>query len=512
MIKRIFLFLIIALLSLVLVIGANTLGQSSRQIPVQPAAIVKLDEQAAAQRLASALRLPTIANADKVQTQSAAFNALHALLEKSFPLVHAKLQRDIVAEHSLLYRWQGTDTNARPILLMAHQDVVPVAPGTEHLWQQPPFAGEIKDGFIWGRGAWDDKGNLFAMMEAIETALASGFQPRQTIYLAFGHDEEVGGLHGAKAIAALLESRNIRFEFILDEGMLVTEGILKGLDQSAALIGVAEKGYASMQLSLDATPGHSSMPPQKTAIGMMSNALSKLEQHQLPANIRGIALDMFETIAPEMHGLNRVLLSNLWLFAPLVQHELEKSASTNATLRTTTALTMVHAGNKDNVLPGQIQATVNFRTLPGDTQTSVMEHIKTTVGNDAIRIKALNGNSEPSRVSPVNSDAYRMLHKTIREVFANTIVAPGLMLGATDSRHFEKLSPNIFKFSPVRATSEDLPRFHGTNERISVKNYLEMVRFYHQLLTRTHFINRDECEQGDSGCSARRDAQLRLAP
>lgn len=319
-------------------------------------------------------------------------------------------------------------------------------------------------------------------MEAVESLLQDGFIPRQTIYLAFGHDEEVSGLQGAKQIAGVLQSRGIRLDYILDEGLLITEGILKGLNPAAALIGIAEKGYATVHLSLDATPGHSSMPTQKTAIGMMSAALARLEDQQLPADIRGVALQMFDTIAPEMNGINRVLLSNLWLFKPLVQRELAKGASTNAMLRTTTALTVIHAGNKENILPGHIDATVNFRTLPGDTQADVLAHLKKTLNNDAIALHPAEANSDASRVSSINSAAYLTLNKSIREVFANTIVAPGLMLGATDSRHFEALSENIFKFSPVRATADDLPRFHGTNERISIKNYAEMIRFYHQLL------------------------------
>ncbi|MDO9193485.1 MAG: M20 family peptidase, partial [Undibacterium sp.] len=395
---------------------------------------------------------------------------------------HARLKRETIGAASLLYTWTGSDTSAKPIMLMAHQDVVPIAPDTEKNWQQPPFDGVIQDGFIWGRGSWDDKGNLFAIMEAVESLLQDGFIPRQTIYLAFGHDEEVSGLQGAKQIAGVLQSRGVRLDYILDEGLLITEGILKGLNPAAALIGIAEKGYATVHLSLDATPGHSSMPTQKTAIGMMSMALARLEDQQLPADIRGVALQMFDTIAPEMNGINRVLLSNLWLFKPLVQRELAKGASTNAMLRTTTALTVIHAGNKENILPGHIDATVNFRTLPGDTQASVLAHLKKTLNNDAIALHPAEANSDASRVSSINSAAYLTLNKSIREVFANTIVAPGLMLGATDSRHFEALSENIFKFSPVRATADDLPRFHGTNERISIKNYAEMIRFYHQLL------------------------------
>lgn len=482
MAKRVFVFLLTLLLILVAVVVINTYRQSSRQLPVTPIAAIPVDEQAVSQHLAQALRLKTISLESGNNNHAEEFKQLHALLETSFPLVHAKLKRELVAGNSLLYQWEGRDPHAQPILLMAHQDVVPIATGTESSWQQEPFAGVVKDGYIWGRGAWDDKGNLFAIMEATEKLLAAGFQPRQTIYFAFGHDEEVNGQYGAKVIAGLLAQRQVHFEFILDEGMLVTEGILKGLTPAAALIGIAEKGYTTLHLQLNAVPGHSSMPPQKTAIGMMSLALSQLENKQFPAQIQGVARQMFDAIAPEMQGLNRILLSNLWLFQPLVQKELEKSGSTNALLRTTTALTMVHAGNKDNVLPGSIDAAVNFRTLPGDTQDSVLDHAKQVINNDAIHISKAPGGSNPSQVAAIDTPAYQTLNRTIREVFADTIVAPGLMLGATDSRHFEALSDNIFKFSPVRAGPEDLSRFHGTNERISVKNYVEMIRFYHQLM------------------------------
>ena len=449
-----------------------------------PAAVIGLDELGAAGRLAKSLRFKTISSLDPANPAIAEFNQLHAHLIQAFPLLHSKLKRETIGTASLLYQWEGSDTKAKPILLMAHQDVVPIAPDTEKNWQQAPFAGVISDGYIWGRGAWDDKGNLFAMMEAVEILLEKGFIPRQTIYLAFGDDEEVGG-RGAKQIASLFKARGLKFDFILDEGLLITEGMLKGLKPSAALIGIAEKGYVSIRLGLDATPGHSSMPPQKTAIGMMSVALTHLEKQQFSGEIRGVAQQMFETIAPEMSSVNRVLLSNLWLFKPLVQHELSKASATNATLRTTTALTKIHAGNADNVLPGHIEATVNFRTLPGDSQASVVQHVKKTLANDDIVLTVADGNSESSTISPIDSVAYYTLNKTIREVFVNTIVAPGLMLGATDSRHFDGLSENIFKFSPVRATADDLPRFHGTNERISIKNYLEMIRFYHQLLGNT---------------------------
>jgi carboxypeptidase PM20D1 len=231
----------------------------------------------------------------------------------------------------------------------------------------PPFSGEVKGGYVWGRGSWDDKGNLIAQMEAVEMLVASGFKPRQTIYFAYGHDEEVSGQRGAVEIAKLLQSRGVKLEFVLDEGLLITDGIMPGLAKPAALIGIAEKGYLSVVLKVPATPGHSSMPPPKgsSAIGMMSAALRRLDDEQLPANIRGVAREMFETLAPEMGGFQRVALSNLWLFGPVVQAQLEKGASTNAMLRTTTALTVVKAGNKDNVLPGLAEAVVNFPPAAG---------------------------------------------------------------------------------------------------------------------------------------------------
>ncbi len=184
-----------------------------------------------------------------------------------------------------------------------------MAPGTEKDWQQPPYDGVISNGFIWGRGSWDDKGNLYSMLEAAEAMAKAGFRPKRTIYFAFGHDEETAGTAGAKSIAALLASRGVRLDFVIDEGLLITEGIMKGLDKPAALIGVAEKGYATLVLNAQATPGHSSMPPRDTAIGMMSAALARLEDHRLPMQIRSTVAEMFDTLAPEMSGFNRVVLS-----------------------------------------------------------------------------------------------------------------------------------------------------------------------------------------------------------
>lgn len=485
MVKRVLWTLLLAVVVLAVVIAGNTWRRPSLQLQVPPAQPVVVDEKAAADRLAGAIPIRTVSGMDGLQSGGEEFKKLHAYLAQQFPKLHATLKKEVVGDHALLYTWTGSDSSARPIALMAHQDVVPIAPGTEKAWAADPFSGQIKDGFVWGRGTWDNKANLLAQMEAIEMLVAQGFQPRQTIYLVAGDDEEVGGLRGAKTIAELLKSRGVRLEWVLDEGLLVTDGVLAGLDKPAALIGLAEKGYGTFFLSLDQAPGHSSMPPPRTAIGSMSTALARLEANPMPAAIGGVAGEMFATLAPEMTGFNRLALSNLWLFGPLVQGQLEKGTSSNAMLRTTTALTIVRAGNKDNVLPGRAEAAVNFRVLPGDSLASVEAHLRKTIDNDAIAIKAYPGNSEPSPVSPTDSLGYRTIAQSVRQVFPDAIVAPGLMIAATDSRHFTILSDAVYRFSPVRARPEDLSRFHGTNERISIANYVEMIRFYHQLLRNT---------------------------
>jgi carboxypeptidase PM20D1 len=480
--RNVLLLAIAAIVVLAGVLAFNVLTHGSRQIEVAAVPRAPVDAQAAAARLSEAIRFRTISNFENPDSDADALRGLQEHIAKSFPAFHAAAKREIVAQLSLLYSWEGSDPKAAPIALLAHQDVVPVAPGTEKDWQQPPYEGVIADGFIWGRGSWDDKGNLYSMLEAAEALAKAGFRPKRTIYFAFGHDEEVGGLRGARAIAAVLAARGVRLDFVLDEGLLIADGMINGLDKPAALIGVAEKGYATLVLTAHATPGHSSMPPHDTAIGMMSAALARLEDHRLPMRIRGSVSEMFDTLAPEMKGFNRVVLSNLWLFKPLLLREFEKNGPSEATVRTTTALTIFNAGDKDNVLPGNAAATVNFRLIPGDTQASVTDHVRATINNDRISIEPLPGNTDPTPVTSTASPSFRTLNRTIREVFPDVIVAPGLMVAATDSRQYSGITDNIFRFSPVRANSDDLKRFHGTNERLSIEGYADMIRFYRRLI------------------------------
>ena len=483
MIRRALQVLLLAVTAVAVAVAVNTLRHGSRQLAAAPLAPAPVDTEAAAERLAAVVRLQTISVRPLPATTEREFLKLHTYLAQAFPHAHAALSRDTVHQYSLLYTWAGREPAAAPILLMAHQDVVPVAPGTEGRWHAAPFAGEIRDGFVWGRGTWDDKCSLMAILEAVERLSAQGFAPRRTIYLAFGHDEEIGGADGASAIAALLQQRGVHPLFVLDEGMVIISGALPGLDRPAALIGIAEKGSATLRLTSNATPGHSSMPGPRSAIGVLATALTRLERTPMRGGIRGVAAQMLDTVAPEMRLANRVLLSNRWLFGPLIESRLAGLPATNAVLRTTTALTIVQGGNKDNVLPGEAQAWVNFRLLPGDTVASLLVHAHDTVGDDSVSIEVEPGASEPSPVAPTDSEGYRLLSRTVREVYPDAVVAPGLMIGATDSRHMTGLTHDIYRFLPVRANTADLSRFHGTDERISIADYADLIRFYERLIS-----------------------------
>jgi carboxypeptidase PM20D1 len=464
------------------VLAANALRPGPPQEPVEPAPELPLDRLALARRLARAIRVPTVSRGDGAPADLPALRELHALLARDFPRVHARLPRELVAEASLLYRWEGADASLAPILLMGHLDVVPVEPGTEERWTHPPFAGVVDEVFVWGRGALDDKLSVWGIAEAVEALLARGFAPRRTVYLAFGHDEEVGGDAGAAAIARALEQRGVRLAFTVDEGMgIVPPGRVPGVAREVALIGVAEKGYLSLELVARAPGGHSSTPPRESAIGRLARALARLEARPLPEAIRGPVAQTFDHLAGAASFPARVVLRNRWLFGPALRAGLRREPAQAALLHTTTAPTILRAGIKDNVLPSEARAVVNFRLLPGDTVESVTAHVRAAVGDDAIELRALTAR-EASPAADPGSEAYRAVARTIREVFAGTLVAPALVLGGTDSKHYVRVAEQSFRFVPIRLAPDDLERIHGTDERVAIDDYLGVVRFFAQLV------------------------------
>ena len=445
-------------------------------VPMPP-----VDQDAVAQRLAGAVRIATVSYADRTQIDNGQLDALAAYLQKSFPHVDATLKRETVNGHSLLYTWSGKDPAAKPLLFLAHMDVVPIEQPAQ--WTHPPFSGDIADGYIWGRGTLDDKGSLMAWLEATEQLLAAGFQPSRTIYFAFGQDEEIGGGQGAAQIAALLKSRGVKAEFALDEGGIITQGVVKGVSRPVASIMAADKGYVSFRLTAHAQGGHSSMPPQDSAIARLAHALVLLQHRPMPAHLRPPVTDMLDRLTPEMPRLQRAIMANRWLTRPMVVHLMSETPVGNALVRTTTALTQIQAGIKDNVLPSAATAVVNFRLLPGDTIAGVEHHIHLAIADDGIEV-AREGDfgSEASPVSDTHSPAFNLLARTVNEIFPQAVVTTGIVVGATDLRHYAGVYDNRYNFLPNLYTPDDIPRIHGSNERVSVTGYADMIRFYMRLL------------------------------
>lgn len=465
------------------ILFVKTFTFTSKQIQVNPAEIMSVDENKAARHLSDAIKFKTISHEDTKKIDYTQLVELREYLQKTYPLAHKNIKRAIISNYSLLYTWLGSDANAKPILLMGHMDVVPVESGTEKNWTYPPFDGKIADGFIWGRGAMDDKLCVLGLLEAAERLLQTGFNPKRTIYFAFGHNEEIGGEGGAQEIAALLKSRGVQLEYVLDEGLaIITKGIIPGLSAPLALIGIAEKGYLSVELSAQTEGGHSSTPPPHTSIGILANAIKKLEDNPVPGGIRGPAQKMFEYVGPEMQFHMKMAIANLWLFHPVVEKLLAENPASNAVMRTTTAVTMLNAGIKDNVIPQKARAVVNFRILPGDTVESVLAHVKKTINDAHIQVKPLFKGTEPSPVSSTENESFKTLQRTVKEIFPDSVVAPSLVLGATDSRHYQSIAQDVYRFVPMRLVKEDLSRVHGTNERIGIKNFAQIIQFYAQLM------------------------------
>jgi carboxypeptidase PM20D1 len=474
---------VLALFSiLIAILFIRAAGFRSRQIAVDAIQPIAMDRDLLAKRLSRAIQFKTISLQGPDDAGSQEFRGFHAFIDQSFPRVTQHLRKEVVGGYSLLYTWPGKDPQLKPALLMAHLDVVPVDAATESSWSEPPFSGRIAGGFVWGRGAMDDKSSVMGLLEAVEYLLANGFQPRRTVYLAFGHDEETGGGAGAAQIAALLRSRGIALEFVLDEGLNIFDGVIAGINAPAALVGIAEKGYLSLQLTAQNAGGHSSTPPADTAIGVLSRALQRLDAHPFPARLSDPAREMFEFLGPEMAWPKKLVLANLWLFEPLLKKQLSRSPLTNALIRTTAAPTMIHAGVKENVLPSAATAVINLRLAPGDMIADATARVRDAIRDPRIDVKPMPVQIEPSAVSPIGSPSFVVLNRTIRQIAPQALVAPALLVAATDSRHYQSLTTNIFRFLPIILRPDDVKRYHGIDERISIEDYERCVRFYTQLI------------------------------
>ena len=441
-----------------------------------------LDKEKMVSDLSEMLKFKTISYKDYTKFDYDEFIKLREYIEKSFPLVHQKLERKIINGYSLLYRWKGK-TDKKPILFMAHMDVVPITTGTENDWTYPPFSGEIADGFIWGRGATDLKCMVCAELTAVEYLLGKGFEPDRDIYLAFGHDEEVNGVYGAQKIADYCVENGIHFDFVLDEGGSFEKGKNYGVPEIVfAKVGIFEKGHLNLKLTAKGRGGHSSTPPAGTSLGEIAKAICAIEKNKLKADMSEPLAIMLKAMAPYMKKkTTRLFYSNPRLFKWFIINKMKKNAVGDALIRTTTAVTQASGSTASKVLPIESTAVVNFRLNPVDTCRSVMEHCKKVIKNPNITYEMFT-EREASKVSKVDSPQFEAIKKTISEVYPNTVAIPSVVLGGTDSRKFEPVCDYIYRFLPFITLMDLYRTMHSTDERIPVEGIENAVVFLAQLI------------------------------
>jgi carboxypeptidase PM20D1 len=474
------LYIILAILTITTaIVVVRTLIFERSQGKIEQVEGVPVDNQQVAEHLAEAVRCQTVPLDERGAPNPEAFRQLHQWLRDTYPLVHQKLKREVINGYSLLFTWQGTRSELEPVMLMAHQDVVSADPSD---WTHPPFEGVIADGFVWGRGTLDIKNQLVGIMDAAENLLQRGYRPERTIFFGLGHDEETGGVNGCKVMGQLLKERGIHLAGIVDEGGGIMAGLAAGVRGPIALAGVSEKGYLTVEFTVHSQPGHSSTPPPQTSIGILARALARLESHPMPTHVR--------RLRPMYHGIGKaapfyiqVAFANVWMFGPFLKRWLVPKPEMNASIRTTTALTIINGGVEDNTIPAEAQAIVNFRLLPGDSIADVLRHAKKVIKDERVRFKPVEGKyNEALPVSPTNAPAYLGLKTVIQQVFGNYPVAPFVMLGGTDCQHFVPVCDHIYRFTSVVMDASFMGLEHGIDERIPVEAMGKMVKFYAQLM------------------------------
>ena len=430
--------------------------------------------------LSDAIKIPTIANRDESIVDWSTFDDFHAFLEKAYPLIHENLEKQVISTRSLMYHWKSEHPEKEPVCLLSHQDVVPVTPGTEEDWKYPAFGGEVAEGFLWGRGAIDMKNHLIGVMEAVETLLEEGYVPERDVYLCFGHNEEVMAEDetcGADCMMRWFKEKGIKLDSVLDEGGAILEAkVDKVIDGHLAGVGIAEKGHVDFEISVNAKGGHSSQPPKHSALGELSRIICKLENNQFKAELTPQLYSLFNEIGKNTTYPVRCVMSNLPVLKPLITKICSNIPPVASMMRTTTAVTMSNGSPAPNVLPQKASAVVNFRIMPGQTIDDVEKHIRKCAGPKA-EIRLISGKN-PSKISPTDSRAFKVIEEICKSMDPKAIVAPYLVMGGTDARQYEDVCDNIYRYSPFLMDTALLLTTHGTNERIPVSSLEDGVAFF----------------------------------
>jgi carboxypeptidase PM20D1 len=435
----------------------------------------------AAARLAELIRFRTVFSPRRDEIELEEFTGFIAALERLYPAAHAALEREFVNGHALLYKWPGAGpgAGARAVVLMAHYDVVPV--DARDNWTHPGFSGHQDGGYVWGRGALDDKGAVVVMLEAVESLVGEGWEPRHDIYLSFGNNEETAG-DSAVAAAALLAGRGVRPWMVLDEGGAVAENAFPGLRRPAAVIGVAEKGILDLELVASSPGGHASTPPRMGATARLARAIMALESHPFPQSMPGPVVEMLRRIGVHSGLGLRLVTSNMWAFKGLLTRVFDLLGDeTRAMTRTTVAITELEGSRGANVLAATARAKANIRIAVGEDVAGAVERVRRTIGDPSIELR-VHGAHEPSPVSPFNNEQFALLSRCVGVSHPDAVVTPYVQTGATDARHFTALCPAVYRFSPLLMDAGDRASIHGVNEKVRVSALGAGVVFYRELL------------------------------
>ncbi|NBK21342.1 MAG: M20/M25/M40 family metallo-hydrolase [Spirochaetia bacterium] len=468
---------VIIFILLVIAITRTLILTHKKNVAALPSSLP--DASQAIEKLQTAITFRTVSSREEDTTDWSQFVQFSTYLAQAFPLCEKHLKRECESEHNLIYCFPGEDTTAIPGLLTAHQDVVSA---NEEEWTHPPFAKTLQDGYVWGRGSFDCKLQLIAILQAFEHLLQEGKKPKRTWYAAFGCDEEVnGGTRGATLIAEQFERMGLSFSLLLDEGGVVSENYIKGIDRPIAVVGVAEKGYMDTRLSCSREAGHSSTPQMPTALGKIARAVTAIETSRQEARITKPVQAMLKNIGEEAPFPYAFLFLNLWLTKPLVRLIFSRSPTLNALIRTTSVPTMIGASDKSNVIALTATSMVNTRLLTGDTRESTLKHLKTVISDEEVSL-TVTRYEKPSQASPTTGEAFDLIKATISQVFPDAIVTSYLMLGATDARKYQNLCQHIYRFTPAQMDKSEVARMHAPDERMHTKNIQKAVAFFLTLL------------------------------
>ncbi len=481
MFKKVLSFIVFFLVAFVSYLLFNTITLKSKQINYLPAEKIDISDSAI-HHLARAIRIKTISPGKPLEFDSTEFYKFNDFLTATYPLTSLILQKKLINNFSLLYKWEGKNKSLKPVVLVAHMDVVPVPEEDLERWTAPPYSGKIVNGMLWGRGAVDDKVGVVGIMEAVEQLVSSGFEPDRTIYLAFGHDKEIGGLNGARAIVDYLNKEGIEAEFVLNEGYTIARGLVPGVLTDVAQIGIAEKGFASIRLSVELGGGSSSMTNAEVASIVIDKAKTKLESNPFPPEITKPLRQFLRHVGPEMRFQDELIFANSDLFTSVIIGNFQQSEADRALIQTTMVPTIFNSDFTNNTNSTKVTATVNFRILPGLTIENLIHRVKEIIDDDRIQITLNDFHSEASTVSSTDSEGYAIINQSIKEIFPDVITVPNLVTGATDGRYYSEICDNIYRFLPIRLNPDNIKAIHGMNENIPVDEFKDVVRFYMRLI------------------------------